>query len=317
MRHWLAAVPIALAALSAVPATAGADVLDTYQELASRRLSPAPLVPTVVPPSLRPYDRTVGLSPTRGGRGYSLRLVHYGPAGPDAIVVVTGGEFRSTRALLRDHRRLGFEPPRRTRVRGRRGYLLTRRLGPVVRVLAWVEGGVVYSVASGTPRKVSLGQLRSTASKLDRLERDWFGGASDPDNSSEAFAVSTERTVTVHVSFEASCLRPGATEPTIRVGQAGVTLLARDGDNFAFDVAEHRRGTDGVPWTGTVTGTIAPTGITLQVQASGHQRRRRLRHRPVDAHAGPASLRSHRFGRVALGAPDALARRQFRSPWPG
>ena len=196
-------------------------------------------------------------------------MVHYGASGPDAVVVVTGGEFKSMRALLRDHRRLGFESPRRTRVRGSRGYLLTRRLGPTVRVLAWVEGGVVYSVASGTPRKVSLGQLRSTARKLDRLERDWFGGASDPDDSSEAFAVSTERTVTVHVSFEAGCLRPGATEPTIRVGQAGVTLLARNGDNFAFDVAEHRRGTDGVQWTGTVTGTIAPTGITLQVQATG------------------------------------------------
>jgi hypothetical protein len=57
--------------------------------------------------------------------------------------------------------------------------------------------------------------------------------------------------------------------PTIRVGQAGVTLLARNGNDFAFDVAEHRRGSDGVEWTGTVTGTIAPAGITLQVQATG------------------------------------------------
>src|SRR5688500_15884122 len=98
MRHWLAAVPIALVALSAVPATAGADVLDTYQELASRRLTPAPLVPTVVPPSLRPYDRTAGLSSTRGGRGYSLRMLR---EGRNAVLVVTGGEFKSMRSLLR------------------------------------------------------------------------------------------------------------------------------------------------------------------------------------------------------------------------
>ncbi len=120
-------------------------------------------------------------------------------------MVVSGGEYRSLRALLRDHRRLGFGAPGRTRVRGRPGRLLTRRLGPTSRTLAWVEGGVVYSVGSGTPRKASLAQLRATAHRLDRLERDWIGGAGDPENSSEAFAVTTARTVSVDVS-----LRPPA-----------------------------------------------------------------------------------------------------------
>lgn len=260
MRRWLAAVPTALVALGAVPAAAGADVLGVYQELSSRRVSPAPLVPTAVPPSLRPYDRTVALGSTRGGRGYALRIVD---GGSTAVLVVAGGEYKSMRSLLRDHRRLGFEPPRRTRVRGRRGYLLTRRLGPVVRELAWVERGVVYWIGSGTPRKVSLRQLRSTARKLERLERDWLGGHDDPDNSSEASAVTTERTVTLDVSFEANC------GTYVRVGRAGVTLLRRDGDDLSFDVAEHRRDGDDVPWTGTVAGTISPTGITLQVRATG------------------------------------------------
>ena len=63
---------------------------------------------------MSPVDRTISNGTTRGARGYSLRIVHYGPNGPDAVVVVTGGEFRSMRAFLRDNRRLGF------RARGRR-----------------------------------------------------------------------------------------------------------------------------------------------------------------------------------------------------
>lgn len=267
MRRTLAL--LILLAGSSIPAVAEADVLDTYQRLASRDLSPAPLVPTVVPPSLRPYDRTVGLGSTRGGRGYSLRIVHEGLANA-AVLVVNGGEYSSMKALLRDHRRLGFGDPKRTRIRGRRGYLLTRRLGPTVRTLAWVERGVVHWVGSGTPKQVSLRQLRRTAGKLDRLERDWIGGASDPDDSSEALAVTTKRTVTLHVSFEASCAPPGNPDAAgVRVGQAGVTLFRRDGDRFAFDLAEHRDGSDEVPWTGTVTGTITPAGITLDVRATG------------------------------------------------
>ena len=258
-RLWPAWV-IALAALS-LAAPARADVLDAYQRLATRGVSPAPLVPTALPPILTPLDRTISNGTTRGGRGYSLRVVHYDRNGPDAIIVVTGGEFTSMRALLRDHRRLGFKAPRKTRVRGHRGYLLTRRLGPTTRTLAWVERGVVYSIGSGTPKKITLAHLRSTARGLDRLGRDWIGGSSNPDSSSEGFAVTTQRTVSVAVSFEANC------GSTVRVGQAKVTLLRRQGNGFAFDIADHR--VDSEPWTGTVTGTISPAGITLQVKANG------------------------------------------------
>jgi hypothetical protein len=260
------AVAIALAGLS-LPAPARAGVLDTYQRVAARGLTPAPLVPTTVPPTLAPIDRTIDTGTTRGGRGYSIRIVHYGRNGPDAIIVVTGGEFRSMRALLRDHRRLGFRAPRRTRIRGHRGYLLSRRLGPLTRTLVWVEGGVVYSVGSGTPRKISLAQLRSAARGLDRLERDWIGASSDPDSSSGAVAVTTEHTVTAYVTFEANCAAPGSSATILRAGQAEVTLLRRQGNDFAFDIAEHRH--DSAPWTGTVTGTISPTAITLNIRATG------------------------------------------------
>ena len=257
---------IALLALVSVPAVAEAQLLDTYQRLAARRLSPAPLVPTAIPSAFRPIERAPELGTTIRGRGYAVRLVHVGPAGPDAVIEVSGGEFRTMRALLRERRREGYTSRRRTRVRGRRGYLLTRPLAPKSRDLAWVERGVVYSLGSGTPRKVSVRNLRSTAAGLDRLERDYFGGAADPDNSSDATAVTTTRTVTANVSFEAQCAAPGSTAATVRVGIAEVTLLRRDGDAFSFDIATHRRSEE--PWTGTISGTISPDAITLDVRAT-------------------------------------------------
>ncbi len=252
--------------LLAVPAAAEANFLDTYQRLAARQLSPAPLVPTEIPRAFRPIDRSPEPGTTIGGRGYAVRLVHQGPQGPDAVIEVSGGEFRSIRAHWRERKREGYSSRKRTRVRGRRGYLLTRRLGPVTRELAWVEGGVVYTAGSGTPRKVSLRALRKTTAGLDRLERDYFGGAADPDNSSGAVAVTTKRTVTANVSFEAQCAAPGSTAGTVRAGTAEVALLARQGDAFSFDIDSHRQGSD--PWSGTITGTISPDAITLDIRAT-------------------------------------------------
>ncbi len=266
MRRTLIASSVVLAGLFA-PAAAGASVVDAYQRLAARNLKPAPLVPTTVPSTLAPADRTITNGTTRGARGYSIRIVHVGRNGPDAVIALSGGEFKTMRALLRDQRRLGFRGRRPMRVRGHRGYLLTRRLGPLNRTLAWKEGGVVYWMGSGTPKKVSLAQLRATARGLDRLERDWIGDSGDPDSGAYGFAVTTARTVSVDIQFEASCAAPGSTFTTLRAGQTGVTLMKRDGDRFAFDIAEHRKGSGA--WEGTVTGTISRSAITLDVQPRG------------------------------------------------
>jgi hypothetical protein len=251
----LAVPALTAVALLGVPAVAEAgELLDAYQRLAARRLSPAPLVPTKIPKAFRPIARAPELGTTIGGRGYALRLVHVGPAGPDAVIEVSGGEFRSVRAMWRERRREGYTSRRRTRVRGKRGYLL-RRPGPLTRELAWVERGVVYTAGSATPRKVSLKALRATVAGLDRLERDYIGGAADPDNSSEGFVVTTEQTVSGRVSFEAQCASG------VRVGEAEVTLLRRQGDAFSFAV--------GSPWTGTVNGTITADAVTLDIHATG------------------------------------------------
>jgi hypothetical protein len=266
MRRTLgAAACTALVALTA-PSASSADVIDAYQALALRQLKPAPLVPTSVPPSLAPIDRTITGSSSRRRSGYGLRLVHYGRNGPDAIIVLEGGTFKTVKAALRDGRRLGFSA-RRTRVRGHRGFLLTRHLGPTQWSLVWAERRRVYTLGTGTPRKVSLKRLRATAKGLDRLGRDYMGTPADPNNSSEGFAVTTDRTVTARVSWEAQCTAPGGAFTEIRVGNAQATLLPRQGNAFTFDIAQHRLGT--APWTGTVSGTIAPTAITLTIRAAG------------------------------------------------
>ena len=152
-------------------------------------------------------------------------------------------------------------------MRGHRGYLLTRHLGPTQWLLVWVEDRRVYTLGTGTPRRVSLEQLRATAAGLDHLGRDYMGTPADPENSSEGHAVTTDRAVTAYVVWEARCVVPGGTATEIRVGQARVTMLRRQGNAFTFDIAQHRVGT--APWSGTVSGTISSTAIALTIQATG------------------------------------------------
>jgi hypothetical protein len=266
MRGTLCAVAgMALVALGA-PAVGSADVLGVYRELAARGLRPAPLVPTAAPPALVPLDRTLTGSPSRRRSGYALRLVHYGDNGPDAIIVLERGAFKTMRAALRDGRRLGFKV-RRTRVRGHRGYLLTRHLGPTQRSLVWVEDGLIHTLATGTPRKVSLEQLRATAAGLEHLGRDYMGTPANPENSSEGHAVTTDRAMTAYVTWEAQCVAADGSPAGIRAGSGRVGVIPLQGNAFSFDIAQHRVGTD--PWSGSVSGTISPAAIALTIRASG------------------------------------------------
>src|SRR5689334_6622095 len=143
-----------------VPTAAQADLLDTFRRLDLRSLSPTPLVPTVVPAHLRPIDNTITQSPSIRRSGYSLRLVHYTSAGPDAVLALSGGDYLSMKAALRDHR---GEKHKSLRVRGRRAFLF-KKYGN--RELIWSEGGRVFDLASGTPRKVSVAEMQATAAGL-------------------------------------------------------------------------------------------------------------------------------------------------------
>jgi hypothetical protein len=245
------------------PAASSADVLTEYQALAERRLSPAPLVPTAVPRSVAPLERTISPSPSRRRSGYGLRVVN---GAQTAVVVLEGGSFKNMKAALRDGKRLSFKA-KRTRVRGHRGYLFTRHVGSTQWLLVWVEDGRVYTLGTGTPRKVSLKQLRATAADLEHLGRYYIGAPDDPDNSSYGDAVTTDHAVTARVSWQAQCVLPGGSSTEIRVGNARVTMLPFHANAFTFDIAQNRDGT--APWSGTVSGTISPTAITLTIHATG------------------------------------------------
>jgi hypothetical protein len=256
-------IAVAIVALAA-PAAASADVMGLYQGLSARRLSPAPLVPTTAPRSLSPLDRTAEVLGSRRRSGYGIRLVS---TGPDAIIALQGGNFRTIKTALRNETRvLGFKA-KRTRVRGRAGYLLTRRLGPAERELLWSESGRVYQLASGTPKTVSLKALRATAAGLDRLERDYVGTGGDPDLGDGAVAVTTEHTITIDVTWGAHCVMAGGLPAADHGGGARPTLLRRQGAAFGFDLARFRTGE--LAWAGSVSGTIGPDAIVLSMQASG------------------------------------------------
>ena len=247
-------VMVALAA----PPSASADVMSLYQKLAARRLSPAPLVPTVVPRSLGPLDQTLDILGSRRRNGYGLRIVHSGPA----IIAFEAGSFSTLKAALRSDGK-GFKA-KRTRVRGNAGYLLTRR---GERGLLWSEAGRVYELSTGTTRKISLKDLRVTAAGLDKLERDYVGSGGDPDLGDGAVAVTTEHTITIDVTWGANCTI-GGQPSTGYAGSAHATLLRRQGTRFGFDIAQFPSGS-ALAWAGSVSGTIGPDAIALGMQASG------------------------------------------------
>src|SRR4051794_15589727 len=86
-----------IAGLSAPTAASAGGVLDTFRRLAERGLSPAPLVPTTAPPSLRPVDRTLEGVPSSRRSGYGVRL-----AGRNAIIAISGGDYANMKAARRD-----------------------------------------------------------------------------------------------------------------------------------------------------------------------------------------------------------------------
>ena len=260
------AAATALVLLAPAPAHA---VLDVYTQVDQQRLSPAPLVFTTVPRSMRPITQNLTGGPGRRRGSYNLRLQSDGGGG-DEVIFLEGGQYRSLSRLVRANRRMNFITKRkRTRVRGKRGFIITNGSGPDQRVLAWSEGGRVYSLSTGTPRKVSVRQLRSTAASLDRLVGAYAGSTADPESEASAELVLTRRTVSGRISWQGQCTSPGVTGSSPRVGGAEVTLLRRPANAFTVDIARNRRDGEEFPWTGTIQGTVARSGVGLTVRATG------------------------------------------------
>ena len=244
---------------AAAPAPASADVYITFRDLVGRQLSPTPLVPTTAPASLRPIDETIRKFATSSPRGYGIVLAAP-PRSRPAVIALSGGTYRSVSAARKQLRRLKYRA-RSTRVRSRRGYLLTRT---TTRLLLWAEEGRVYTLATNTPRTVSVAGLQEMATNLDRLGGAFVGESEDSRNTVDV--VTTQRTATVDVDFQAPCTASdGLSAGSERAMTSGV-LVPRQGDAFTFDVAPGLR--DPGAWQGTVSGNVGPNGGTVEIRAA-------------------------------------------------
>jgi hypothetical protein len=265
---WLAFAGAVVVLTIAAPVRA--DVYDAYSGLSARHLKPAPLVFTLVPPAFRQVDRAIDDEGALGRGGYLIRIVHYKHNLPDGVIALERNRFRTLAATLRDAKRtLGFRVARHMRVHAHRGLLLVRAGSHgTERDLLWAEAGAVYDIGSGTPRYVSLGQLRATANHLEHVVQDYIGSSADPNSGSEGYGVVTEHTLTLHVDFDATCTPPDLPMASYAgAGQTSVTLMRRTGNSFSWDIAQHHPSDQ--QWSGTVTGTIAPGAITVQLHATG------------------------------------------------
>jgi hypothetical protein len=257
-------VPLVVLAFLLLTPAAHADGLLTLQDLAKRHLRPAPLVPTSAPRPLSDLSTTLGTGVGRGKRGYGLRLAHYTDSGPDAIIALERGAYRSTRSALRDHRRNGYRV-RRTHLRGRRAFLLTRKLGRVrSSALLWREDGSVYLMATGTAKKVSVRGMRATAAGLEHLGAN-YGGSYFAEGSNNT---SLGATLVTTQHFISGVIEWGTDNCTFNGFPA-----AAHGGSAAFIMLPLRRGAFSMPltegWNGSLSGTVSAPAVSVALQGSG------------------------------------------------
>jgi hypothetical protein len=247
--------------------SARADGLETLQALAKRHLRPAPLVPTTAPAPLSDLGATLASGPGRGKGGYALRLVHYTASGPDAVIALSRGDYASMKAALRAYRRDSFTK-RTTRVRGRSGYVLTRRARETA--LLWSEDGRVYIVATGTQRKVSVNALRATANGLEHLGANYIGEYFQPGSNNTSLGgvlVATERHVSGVVEWGTdNCTFNGL--PSAAHG-GSATFMQLPLVSAAFSVPLNGPLVSPPGWNGTLSGTVSAAAVSLGLQGSG------------------------------------------------
>jgi hypothetical protein len=247
--------------------SARADGFETLQALAKRHLRPAPLVPATAPAPLSDLGATLATGPGRGKGGYALRLVHYTPNGPDAVIAVSRGDYGSIKAALRAFRRDSYTK-RTTRIRGRRAYLVTRRARETA--LVWSEDGGVYIVATGTQRKVSVSGLRATANGLEHLGANYIGDYFQPGSNNTslgAVLVATERHVSGVVEWGTDNCTFNGFPAAAHGGSATFMLLPLVSAAFSFPLNGPLVSPSG--WNGTLSGTFTPAAIDVTLQGSG------------------------------------------------
>jgi hypothetical protein len=269
MPRLLVRAAVVLSAFCLLAPAAHADGFETLQDLASRHIRPAPLVPTAAPRPLANLRVSLTPSSGRGKRGYGLRLVHYTPSGPDAIIALERGAYSSVRRALRDYRG-GSYRVRRARLRGRRAFEITRKTGVREKLIFWREDKSVYSIGTGTPKKVSLRGLRTTARALRHLGANYLGTYFAPGTNNTSF----DATLVTAEGFVSGIVDWGTDDCTFN----GFPSAAHGGSAF-FMMLPLRSGTFSIPlngplaspagWNGTISGTAAPAAIDLVIEGSG------------------------------------------------
>ena len=265
-------VTVVAAALPAPASVANDDLVRVYDDLAQRNLRPPPLVPTSVPRAVGPLVTSVDKLTREAGNAYALEFSHENADGDrDVSVIVTGRDFKSLRALVKNAKRFK-DRVKKTRVRGRAGYVVTAKVErKVFKVLAWAENGVVHTVETTTPKKVSLTELRRVAAGLEPLLESYYGSFNDRDTGGYAgvVLVATTKTVGVRGEWGAPCKRPDGSDSSEYTGDLHAAFVPRRPDgSFAFDIAGRPFETT-LPWGGTVTGSLPEGAPAVQLRATG------------------------------------------------
>jgi hypothetical protein len=247
-----------------VPNARADDSLFVLQKLSDLRLNPAPLVFTKLPAAMPPYLLALQNSGGAHKGGYAIRAVHYTPQGPDAIAALSRDDYKNIKAALRSFRRDRFKV-HPTRIRHKHGYLLTRNLGGVREsILEWVEDGHVYSLGSGTPKKVSVRDLRNTAAALEHLTGQFLGSYFQPgsgNTSFDAVLVTTEHTITGHIDFGTDNCTTGGNPAAAYGGGIDLGAVRLNGNAFSVPI--------GGGWTGNMSGTVSGNAVTLSLHGTG------------------------------------------------
>jgi hypothetical protein len=276
------AVPAALvgegAAHGAVPQVPS-DLLNglfgAYSRFAESGASPAPLVPTYLPPVRRGEGLTTDGGAEKGSRNGKFRFridwrKASDPSVSVGIVVIERARYRTLAALRREYRRFGFGAPQRVQVRGVRGFIFRRApLTPEI-ALVWVERGLVHEMATGKPRRIPLPELRRMATALEPVGPLVLGSTDqtlDVVNSAVGFA--TPSTISLSLDLSGSCVHPSNGTASGRLGGGAVVLLApRTGPAFSVETRSLPGSLNLPPWTVNVSGTVAPASIAVDLRAS-------------------------------------------------
>jgi hypothetical protein len=261
-----AATLICLLLVAPGSASAKGDPYKAFYQLAVRNLKPAPLVPVAVPKSLSPLQDTLHHVTRRSEKSYVFRFEAENKSGDiDRRVGVEGGLWKSFNPPLTQARKLGLII-KKDKVRKRKAYTIRSRSMHSLQLL-WKENGIIYTVSTPTDKKISLKDLKVIANGLEVLQREFIGGFYDKSGGQGAIAVTTNKSITVDIEWNAACTRPDGEFASPRGGSITTEVMPLANGGFSFSLIPGVPADN--PWTLTASGTVSSGAVALNYRASG------------------------------------------------